>query len=114
MDCPVCIYRHPFRVPDDRDCPNLSLSEQRCRAIFNKGLDQVLRPGVSKPVSSVSSANSPVSSPVSKPVSTGAANKDRKAYMRELMRSKRALERYSSRRAKRASPALPNPDGTKR
>jgi hypothetical protein len=42
FDCPICIYRHPFHVPE-RACPNLSLSEERCKQIFNKSLKDVLR-----------------------------------------------------------------------
>ncbi len=38
--CPVCLYRHPFVVPDDKSCPNLNLSVERCQAIF--GRDSVL------------------------------------------------------------------------
>lgn len=38
--CPTCIYAHPFEVTDERPCPNLNLSVERSRVIFNK--DSVL------------------------------------------------------------------------
>jgi len=91
IDCPVCIYRHPFRVPTERPCPNESLTEARCQAIFNKGLDQVLRAGVNKPVNKA--VNKPVVNKVNKPAVNKPAGTETKQerirYMREYMRKRR-------------------------
>jgi hypothetical protein len=43
IDCPHCIYRHPFHITADKPCPNVSISEAKCQAIFNKPLVLVLR-----------------------------------------------------------------------
>lgn len=84
--CRVCGMAHPW-PPTEKPCPNAAIvARTGLRGLAALRASGLLERGLGRPRAANSPANAAANSPA-------AANTDRRAYMRELMRRKRAALR---------------------